>query len=124
MVISSAFLSLLPPYCRFRLLTQFLKFSPSPATLPRLTVYPLCTFAPGSSLRISAGVPEKPLPPWLEKGMIVFPLKSWASKKEYMAMGISLHQMGYENLYQSRFSFIYQYFNTVHTSFYICNIKT
>ena len=29
-----------------------------------------------------------------------------------------IHQMGYENLYQSKFPFIYQYFNTVHTSFY------
>ena len=35
-----------------------------------------------------------------------------------MMVGATYHQMGYENLYQSKFPFIYQYFNTVHTSFY------
>ena len=93
--------------------------SAASATSLSWTVNPsVTTVASGSSFAIVSIVPEKRLPLWELKGMMVFPEKSYSSKKLYSTMGMSYHQLGYENLYQGRFSFIYQHFNTIHTSFY------
>ena len=42
-----------------------------------------------------SAVPVRPLPPWVTKGMMVFPERSYVSRKEYTGMGMSYHQMGY-----------------------------
>lgn len=41
---------------------------------------------------------EDPLPPWVVKGIIVFPLKSYYSRKVYRGMGRSAFQLGYQAL--------------------------
>ena len=52
------------------------------------------TVAPGCISAIVRIVPEKPLPPCVVKGIMVFPLKSYSSKKEYSGIGRSLFQLG------------------------------
>ena len=49
------------------------------ATFP-WTASPFSTVAPLQVERIRLSVPLRPLPSWVQNGMIVFPLQSWASR--------------------------------------------
>lgn len=52
------------------------------------------TAAPGAAPAMDSGVPARPEPPWVEKGMIVLPVRSVLSRKVYKGIGMSDHQMG------------------------------
>ena len=60
--------------------------SSEPATLLREMLYPFTIVAPGSMPAILSTVPDQPLPPCEENGMIVLPEKSYASKNEYIGI--------------------------------------
>jgi len=63
-------------------------------TFPPLMANPDSTFASGQSFRMSRSLLPKPLPSWVQKGRIVFPAKSYSSRKVNTAIGKVPHQLG------------------------------
>lgn len=73
-----------------------LRISPADeATLLREVLKPSTMVASGYRPAMSAMVPDHPLPPCEENGMMVFPEKSYLSKNEYIGIGIWYHHIGY-----------------------------
>ena len=86
-----------PCYCvMFNPATQLVTSSCASGTLfLEIESPPSTTVALGCSAWMVWMVLENPLPPWVVKGTMVLPLKSYCSKKVYNGIGKSEFQLGY-----------------------------
>lgn len=69
-------------------LTHFSTSGLAPPTLPPMTASPGPTSAPGQTFLMSDSLRPIPLPSWVQNGLMVFPEKSWDSRKVKTCMGM------------------------------------